>query len=92
MKIAGYRCQRCDKKQSRAKGREVYVECHHLDGVKVWEQILDLIYRELLVAPDRLMPICRGCHDEIHSRQTGFNAPLTAGEMEWAARVVAEIE
>jgi predicted HNH restriction endonuclease len=65
MKLAGYRCQRCQKKQSTAKGRKVLIECHHIDGVTVWDKILDLIYAELLVAPDKLVPLCRECHDAI---------------------------
>ena len=70
MKLAGYCCGRCGKKQSKAKGREVSIEVHHLAGVKVWEEILNLIYSELLVSPEKLMPLCRGCHDEIHGRTT----------------------
>ena len=33
LKDAGYTCEICGAKQSRAKGKEVYVEVHHMQGV-----------------------------------------------------------
>ena len=56
-----YTCQDCGAKQSRAKGREVYVEVDHLEGVS-WERILEYIYRHLLVDPSKLETVCKGCH------------------------------
>ncbi len=56
-----YTCQECGKKQSMAKGKEIYVEVHHLNGIK-WEQIIDYIYRHLLVDPKELETECVGCH------------------------------
>jgi len=58
----GYRCQKCGLKQSRAKGREVYVEVHHLDGVEFWEEIINLIYQSLLCNPEKLETQCLKCH------------------------------
>jgi 5-methylcytosine-specific restriction endonuclease McrA len=56
-----YTCQECGVKQSKAKGREVRVEIDHLDGIE-WEQMLDYVYRHLLVSPDKLETVCKVCH------------------------------
>lgn len=62
LKRDGYTCQRCNVKQSKAKGREVDVTVHHKDGV-AWEALIDLVYERLLVDPERLETLCRGCHE-----------------------------
>lgn len=56
-----YACVECDAKQSRAKGREVYVEVDHLDGI-TWEKMIDYIFRHLLVSPERLETVCKRHH------------------------------
>jgi 5-methylcytosine-specific restriction endonuclease McrA len=56
-----YTCVECGVKQSRAKGKHVYVEVDHLDGIE-WENILAYIYRHLLVSPDRLETVCKEDH------------------------------
>lgn len=61
LKRDSYTCQECGKKQSRAKGREVFVEVDHLNGVS-WENILDYIYRHLLVDPSELETVCHDDH------------------------------
>ncbi len=58
-----YTCQECGVKQSKAKGREVKVEVDHLDSIE-WEQMIDYIYRHLLVSPAKLETVCKGCHAE----------------------------
>ena len=63
-----YSCQFCGKKQSRAKGREVYVEVNHLDGIE-WENIIAYIYRHLLVDPSRLEVLCKEDHEKETKRQ-----------------------
>lgn len=67
LKRDGYTCQECDRKQSKAKGREFAVEVDHLDGIS-WESMLDYIYRHLLVSPDRLETVCK----EDHAKRTEF--------------------
>ena len=59
----GYTCQMhgCGKKQSRAKGKEVYVEVHHIDGIQ-WEKLIDLVYEMLLCDPKDLITVCEDCH------------------------------
>jgi 5-methylcytosine-specific restriction endonuclease McrA len=59
-----YACRHCNRKQSRAKGREFDVTVHHLDGVK-WEKLIDMMYEMLLCNPDRLLTLCEECHDKV---------------------------
>lgn len=68
IKREGGRCECCGKKQSAAKGREVRLEIHHKEGV-AWEQIIDLVYEQLLCHPDRLEVLCTDCHQEEHRGQ-----------------------
>lgn len=68
LKRDGNTCQTCGRKASKAKGREVYVEVHHLEGVE-WEKILDYVYRHLLVDPARLECACRDCHEAQHAQE-----------------------
>jgi len=56
-----YSCQECGVKQSRAKGRHVHVEVDHLDGIE-WENILDYVFRHLLVSPEHLETVCKAHH------------------------------
>jgi predicted HNH restriction endonuclease len=65
LKREGYSCEECGKKQSRAKGKEIYVEVHHLDGIE-WEKMIDYIFRHLLVDPAKLSVMCKECHKEEH--------------------------
>jgi len=58
-------CQTCGKKGSRAKGREVKTEVHHLDGIE-WDKIIEYIRRHLLCDPSRLEILCEKCHDYEH--------------------------
>lgn len=63
LKRDGYRCQGCQRKQSRSKEAPFSVEVHHIDGVE-WEKAIDSVYEFLLCSPDRLTTLCRNCHDE----------------------------
>ena len=62
LKAAGYRCQECGAKQSKAKGREVKLNVHHIDGIKGWEKVFAVIRAEILCPPDRLRVLCEACH------------------------------
>ena len=57
-------CEHCRTKGSVAKGREVRIEVHHLDGIQ-WEQIIDYIYRHVLVDPAHLEVLCKECHHKV---------------------------
>jgi len=56
-----YTCQECGVKQSTARGRRQKIEVHHLNGIE-WENIIDYIFRHLLVSPDELETVCPECH------------------------------
>lgn len=65
LKREGNRCEECGAKQSVAKGKEVSLEVHHLDGI-VWEDLIDKVYEMLLCDPSRLRVYCKKCHDKEH--------------------------
>lgn len=62
LKRDDYTCQACHRKQSKAKGREFAVECHHCAGID-WEQVIDYIQRNVLQSKERLVTLCPECHD-----------------------------
>jgi predicted HNH restriction endonuclease len=59
-----YTCEECNIKQSKAKGKEVAIEVHHIDGID-WDFLIDEVFRVLLVNPDRLQVLCKDCHSKI---------------------------
>jgi len=65
IKRDGYTCQRCGKKQSRAKGKEIFVEVHHISGITNWDALFDSVYEHLLCSPDKLETLCVECHKEM---------------------------
>ena len=64
LKREKYCCTECHRKQSKAKGKELTLEVHHLDGAHL-EYIIDEIYKYLLCHPDRLQPLCEDCHGKV---------------------------
>lgn len=60
-------CEKCGKKGSRARGREVKIHIHHIHGVK-WDKMVDYIRKELLVNPDDLTVYCDKCHRASHKK------------------------
>lgn len=66
LKDAGYRCEECGVKQSKAKGKEVQVEVHHLEGLLDMDQLIDYVYRHLVCSPELLIVLCRSCHQKLH--------------------------
>ena len=59
LKNDGYTCQCCGVKQSVAKGKEVKVEVHHVNGIE-WDGLIDLVRDRLLAG--ELETLCRECH------------------------------
>ena len=57
-----YTCCSCGAKQSRAKGKEVYVNVHHLEGIENWQEIYNVIRKNLLCSPDKMQTLCVACH------------------------------
>jgi len=69
LKRDAYTCQLCNKKQTMKKGQEFKVECHHIKGIDVWDNIISLIQEQLLCDVDELQTLCRDCHDTITTNQ-----------------------
>jgi len=65
LKRAGYRCEICKVKQSTAKGKEQKIEVHHKKGIDNWDDVIELIYKEILCEPEYLQVLCPNCHDYI---------------------------
>ena len=65
LKAADYRCSKCKRKQSRAKGKEVKVEVHHKKGVLNWAKIYETLRKYLLNENDMVV-LCDRCHKEEH--------------------------
>lgn len=68
LKADAYTCQKCGAKQSRAKGKEVYVEVHHKNnGIENWDKLFSVIREYLLCDVEHLETLCKKCHkDEPH--------------------------
>lgn len=58
-------CEGCGIKQSRAKGKEVYLEVHHKNGIE-WDRLIDLVFEFLLCDPRDLEVLCDKCHKAKH--------------------------
>ena len=61
LKREKYCCQECGKKQSKAKGREIDLEVHHVNGIE-WEDMINYIQEHLLCNPEHLKILCVACH------------------------------
>ena len=68
LRANGYCCAVCGAKQSKAKGREVSVEVHHIHGVD-WSGLIDLVIERLLPSPDDLVCLCSDCHKQVHKKE-----------------------
>lgn len=68
-------CCYCGIKATQAKGREVKLTVHHLDGV-AWDNLIQDIRTKLLQTPDRLAPCCKECHDKIHAAEKAGDSGL----------------
>ena len=66
LKDAEYRCNRCDIKQSKAKGKEVALNVHHVGGID-WDGVVDLIIERVLAG--ELEVLCIPCHDDEHAEE-----------------------
>ena len=65
LKNTDYCCSMCGVKQSKAKGREVTLDVHHVEKEINWERIYRVLREELLVPAEKLAPLCRACHEKI---------------------------
>ena len=64
LKKSGYTCSECKIKQSRAKGKEVSLQVHHVDGLDFWDEVIDIIEEKILRS--KQVPLCKECHDKEH--------------------------
>ena len=70
LKDAKYCCSTCGIKQTRAgkdKTKWVYLEVHHLSGIEIWKEVIDLIAAKILESPQ--ICLCRKCHKELHENE-----------------------
>ena len=65
IKRDSYTCRNCKVKQSKAKGKEISVEIHHVNPVE-WEKLIDHVYETLLCDPKYLATLCHDCHKFEH--------------------------
>lgn len=75
LKAQGYCCQSCGVKQSKAKGKEQDIEVHHKNGIGNWDNVIDIIYQEILCSPATLEVLCPDCHKEIERIRHGKDNP-----------------
>ena len=67
LKDAKYCCADCGRKQTRAgkdKTKWVTMEVHHVGGIDVWNQVIDLIVKSIL-EPEQVA-LCKCCHKKRH--------------------------
>ena len=64
LKRDGYTCQKCGRKQSKAKGKEFKVEVHHKVGIANWDKIIESVYKYLLCDVEHLETLCKTCHKD----------------------------
>jgi hypothetical protein len=62
-------CQRCKRKGSTAKGKELKIQVHHKDGIGNWNKVIDMIFEEILCHPDKLEVLCVDDHDKEHQEK-----------------------
>ena len=58
-------CVSCGAKGTSAKGREVDVRVHHLHQID-WEKLFFVVRETLLCPPEKMVILCKKCHDEVH--------------------------
>jgi 5-methylcytosine-specific restriction endonuclease McrA len=64
-------CQKCGRKHSVARGREVKVQVHHTKPPN-WDKIITAV-REELLDEKNLVCLCKDCHDDHHDAdKSGF--------------------
>jgi predicted HNH restriction endonuclease len=62
-------CQECNRKASKARGKEFNVEVHHKEGVLNWDEIFSVIYKYLLCPESELEVLCKECHASLHEEE-----------------------
>jgi len=65
LKRDGNSCQHCHIKASKAKGRDVSVNVHHINGVQ-WAPLISAVREYILCSPDGMETLCLACHKAEH--------------------------
>ena len=65
----GYCCEKCGKKQSKARGKECILEVHHVEGIDLWENTIKEVRKCLLHNPEKLQPLCKECHAKVKAHK-----------------------
>lgn len=68
IKLHANTCQKCQRKGSVAKGREVKIQVHHPGGID-WDGIADLLRERVLWPAERYEVLCKECHSSEHEKQ-----------------------
>lgn len=89
LKNTNYCCAYCGVKQSVAKGREVRLDVHHMNGID-WLGLCDLIRQRLLQSPEKLAPICENCHEKITEKQQKRNDANTPAPVPPVVRIPSQ--
>lgn len=61
-------CRRCHRKGSKAKGKELATQVHHISGDTKMEEAIDILLKYLLVDPSELELLCKPCHKAHHAK------------------------
>ena len=60
-KRANGKCEQC--------GAEEPLNCHHIDPIgESWDDIIDLIMNRILCPPEKLICLCKACHNKAHGK------------------------
>lgn len=68
LKLSGHKCEACGELSVDRKGGTVKLEVHHLNGIE-WENIIDYVFRHILVDPKELEVLCKDCHAKEHETE-----------------------
>jgi len=68
-----YTCCDCGKKQSVKKGYECKVQVHHKRGIKIWNELIEMIYEHLLCSVNELETLCVDCHSKREHNEDNGN-------------------
>jgi 5-methylcytosine-specific restriction endonuclease McrA len=69
LKYDSYTCQKCLRKQTKAKGQEFKVQVHHRNGIGNWDKVIEEMRKEILVDIEHLETLCKECHRETEREQ-----------------------
>ncbi len=69
LKDKGYCCERCGIKQSVKKNNVVKLNVHHKKGIDIWDEVIEIIRKNILCEVKDLEVLCIKCHKEEHKKK-----------------------